>query len=670
MIAYLILALSALGCGALFPAPAGDSRGCIGFRFMAGISAVMLILYFGNVVARLPLGTTAFAVLVIAGTGLVRLWPEFRDRPFSRACLLHPVPILLMVVGMVMLSRGKVEYLPWQWEEYSRWFYFAKLAFLSEEYWTESFHKSYQGYPPGWTILMAYPSLVLGRFSEADMATLPFIVHVGYLGILYDISRRALERIETISFGGRIAVAWLVVLILLLVKASWKLVPTLLGSENPLSFLVGACFAGALYCMIEVRGRTMMMAFIGMFAAAAVLIKMAALALVPSLIFFAAFTILFDQGDVAAPPRRNHLRPALTGTNIKLAGLLLLPLLVVYGSWLVIDSPRSCIGAPTRLLHVDLAAVFFSDAGLYLAGRYSSAILAFLVQFKLPLTILGAVGVAVGLFHRRMMVVSFMLILFIVTSVSALYVFHLACFSEFNIRTVNSVLLSSGVWLQQLHVFGPLMLFLAALARIGRVRGRSWNLWKKRGAVHVATGLAIFLLAWQAIQATRSFASMAKQYRVGYAYRAHDHGVVKWVPWEAAAFKSALKERGLTDARVLMISQGTTEFPSMVANYHAAATARGEPIYAYRLSPGFSWGETQVNRFMRKTTRQRMLTMLRRHRVIWPFILDAWMKGVLAEIIAGRACRENPEHYFLLRRGKEGTPYICVAKWPEKTPTV
>lgn len=58
MIPYLILAFTALGCGALFPAPAGDSRGFIGFRFMAGIAAAMVVLYLGNALAGIPLTMT------------------------------------------------------------------------------------------------------------------------------------------------------------------------------------------------------------------------------------------------------------------------------------------------------------------------------------------------------------------------------------------------------------------------------------------------------------------------------------------------------------------------------------------------------------------------------------------------------------------------------------
>jgi hypothetical protein len=662
VIQFLILALTALGCGALFPAPAGDSRGFIGFRFMAGIAAAMVVLYLGNAVAGIPLTLTAYGVAAMAGLGLLRLGPEIYARRFSRACLLHPVLILLVVIGVVIARRGGVEYLPWQGDEYERWVYFAKLAFLTDGNWTETFRISYRGHTPGWTILLAYPSLVLGRFSEADAALLPFIVHVGFLGIIYDISRRAAERIEMISFRGRMVVAWLVVLILLLAGTSGKLVPILLNGEPSHALFLGACFAGALCCMNEVQGRTAMMALIGLFAAAAFLVMMSALALVPALIIFSVFLVRAAGGDGPAPRWCSGRRGLFSDVNIKLAGLLWLPLLLVVASWMAIESPSPCLDMPGRLPDIDLPAVLFFDGGLEPLAQFSSAIMAFLGKFKLPLTMVGALGIVVGLIHRQTSVVSLMIVMFVMTGVTAAYYFHLACVGDFNDSAVISILRSATVWLRQIHVFGFLMLFLAVLAWAGRMQGGLWEFRHKGAVIGIATVVAMTLLAWQAIMATRSFAFMAKQYRVGYSYRGHPLGVVKWVPREAAALKAALKKSRLADARVLMISQGTTRFPLKVARYHALAAARGEPVFAYRLSPEFSWGERPANRFMRKTTIREMSRTLGRHRVIWPYILDDWMRGALAEIVADPACRKNPERYFLLRRGPQGAPYVCVVK--------
>ena len=670
MIAYLILALSALGCGALFPAPAGDSRNAIGIRFMAGVSVLILILFFGNVVLRVPLGTTAFAVLAIAAIGLVRLGLEIRAGRFSRACLLHPVPILLLMIGIVILARGGVDYLPWQWDEYSRWLYFAKLASFTEMYWTESFRKSNQGYTPGWTTLMVYPSLILGRFSAANAATLPFVMHVGFLGILYDVARSDLRRIEFVSFGTRLAAAWLVVLLLLLAEASWKLVPTLLTTEKPQIYLLGACLATVLHVADKPTARTTLAAYCGLFIAAGYILKTAFLALIPSLVFFAAF-LLFRNDALEGPIRQRwKWRNAHAGRRLLALCLLFLPLFSGFVAWNLISTSKSCYGAPIELFSVGKFAILFSDFAAKMANRYVAETITYLAHYKVPLTIVGAIGVLAGLAHRRTALLSVMLGLFIGVYVLALYYFHLTCFSYYyDLETLNSIPRFTRVWLRLVHVFGPLLLFLMVVEWISRSRGPLWRLGKSRGVAFAATGFAMLLFAWQAVQAASSFDAMATRADFRLKDGGRHYRIVRDIPAEATALKALLKQNGLIDPKVLLIVQGGTGFAVLVAKYHAAAVSRTMPMYAYRLAWPASWGETKVTRFMQKTTVEGMLTILRRHRVIWPFILDDWMRDSLAKLTDDPACRARPGRYFLLRRGKEGTPYTCVAKWPEKTPT-
>ena len=405
-----------------------------------------------------------------------------------------------------------------------------------------------------------------------------------------------------------------------------------------------------------------MTAFVGLFAAAAFLVKISALAVVPALIIFSVFLASFAGGEGPAAQWRSGRPTAFAGANIKLAGLLWLPLLVVVASWVAIESPPPCLDMPGRLGDIDMLALLLSDAGFEPLKQFIAAIATFLAKFKLPLTMVGALGIVVGLIHRQTNVVALMIVMFVVTGVTATYYFHLACAGGLDDGNLNSILRSATVWIHPIHVFGAVMLFLAALAGVGRLRGRFRDFGYKGTVIGIATVAAMALLAWQTIQATRSFAFMAKQYRIGYAYRGHTLGVVKWVPREAAALKAALQGARLADARVLLISQGTTGFPYMVARYQALAAARGEPLYAYRLSPEFSWGERPANRFMRKATIQEMSARLRRHRVIWPYIVDDWMRRALAEFIADPVCRKIPERYFLLRRGPPGAPYVCVAK--------
>lgn len=171
---------------------------------------------------------------------------------------------------------------------------------------------------------------------------------------------------------------------------------------------------------------------------------------------------------------------------------------------------------PGRLPDIDLPALLLSDAGFGPLERFTFAIATFLAKFKLPLTMVGALGIVVGLIHRQTNVVALMIVMFAVTGVTAAYYFHLACVGNFDDGTLNSILRSATVWIHQIHVFGAVMLFLAALAGIGRLRDRFRDFRYKGAVIGLATVAAMALLAWQSIQATRSFAFMAKQCQIGY----------------------------------------------------------------------------------------------------------------------------------------------------------
>ena len=60
----LILALSQL-----LPIPSGDGHGWIGLRFMGAGFALPFLLYFGNVVAGIPLIPLAWLIVALAAAG-------------------------------------------------------------------------------------------------------------------------------------------------------------------------------------------------------------------------------------------------------------------------------------------------------------------------------------------------------------------------------------------------------------------------------------------------------------------------------------------------------------------------------------------------------------------------------------------------------------------------
>lgn len=64
---------------------------------------------------------------------------------------------------------------------------------------------------------------------------------------------------------------------------------------------------------------------------------------------------------------------------------------------------------------------------------------------------------------------------------------------------------------------------------------------------------------------------------------------------------------------------------------------------------------------MQATTRERLLATFRELDIIWPFEIDSWMHGVLAELATDKTCIGSDfSIYFLLRNTTQ--TFECVAK--------
>ena len=656
MATYLIIAFSVVGCGALFPSPARRPASGIGYRYFGGFAALTLILFIGNVVLGVRLGIVAAVAVIVAAIGLFRLGLEIRRNNFAADVLLHPIPVFLAMGAVLIAVRGDTEYLTWQWDEYSRWAYLPKLIFLNEQYRLDSFRIDYRGYTPGWPLLIAFPSLVTGRFAEGNPATLPFLMHIGVLGIFFDLIHRAFQRNGVLVPVADRSAAWVVVLLLLAVEATWMLVPTLLAHEKPQIYTVAASLGAALFAMTDGRDRMTHAGYLGLFLAFGYLIKVSILAFVPSAMLLTV--ALVGLGRTTKP-----WFGAVSKENFTTVCLIFVPILVCFAIWSTLVSTDSCLGTPDNLLTTQNLGLFVSDAAGDLAGRLFGSVYTYVSQYKMSLGVVGGVGLIAGLFFRSTAMVSASVILFSALSLFAIYAFHLTCFGDYYFEALNSVPRFTRIWLRLVHTFGLLNLVLIAvelIRRRGFQRARAFLATK-----FVTVGLpflAVSLLAWQGVQANRSFHIMATRSDSLSTDGGRRLAMVLGVRREAKSLKGLIKRNGLGEPNVLLIVQGSDGIEQKIANYAALADARGGSNYHYRVNHQTSFSERPANVFTMRTSAETLVEILRKFRIVWPFALDPWITGVLRRIIADDDCRRHPERYFLVRGETPDTPYSCVPK--------
>jgi len=74
----------------------------------------------------------------------------------------------------------------------------------------------------------------------------------------------------------------------------------------------------------------------------------------------------------------------------------------------------------------------------------------------------------------------------------------------------------------------------------------------------------------------------------------------------------------------------------------------------------YSWGEEPVNFWMRKSSPEKLRSLVLSMHVLWPIAVDDWARSALAPLIEDRECRKTPELYFLIPEQRR--TLRCVAK--------
>ena len=79
----------------------------------------------------------------------------------------------------------------------------------------------------------------------------------------------------------------------------------------------------------------------------------------------------------------------------------------------------------------------------------------------------------------------------------------------------------------------------------------------------------------------------------------------------------------------------------------------------YNVSGDYNWGQSPGKFSLRTTTPEKLLTTWREADIVWPIVLDDWVRGVLVDL-SGGGCDGPFEDFFLFRDG-EGA-FACVPK--------
>ncbi|MEQ8193554.1 MAG: hypothetical protein RIB59_03600, partial [Rhodospirillales bacterium] len=138
-------------------------------------------------------------------------------------------------------------------------------------------------------------------------------------------------------------------------------------------------------------------------------------------------------------------------------------------------------------------------------------------------------------------------------------------------------------------------------------------------------------------------------------------GTVARYTQETKALLRLIRGKNITKPSVTMVLQGTEGFGVEIARYHSITPGMKPPFYGFDLKHRFSWGPRSVNPWMTQSTPPDVSRTLRQSRIIWPGVIDDWIKPVL-DGLAKQPCSGPYTDFFLIRGSDPNSAYICEPK--------
>lgn len=649
----IILPILMFGIAVFLPGFGPDRRDWLGVRCLIAIMALPVALYLFNVVLQVPLDIVAWSWAAIGAVGVVQtLARDGRNREGRRILmrrLAHPAWTLLLVVWLVAAMHKFPGYTPYPGDEVASWLKLSKQIFLANDYWSEAMDYHLGAYTDGWPLVTAFPALLFGRFDENYLAPVPFLFHLALLGAAYDILRDLIRR-QGGADGLPGLLAALMVFGLVSLEALWVLFPSDMLIDRPMIYVWAGILLVGLHGMAVPGETDRHAAVIGLIAAAGYLFKVAQIAALPAMgMIWLAWVWLGrkDGENLLADWKKALLR----------AALMLVPFVIAYVSWIFFKTADNCLATPWSAYDSPLG-MFQTEKARLAADAYIAAAIDYLGAYKLPLTLLGGAGLVAALADRRLRWFSLSVIAFVIPYSFAHYMSYIGCLDIERWGGLESFERYFRPNLRMVHFCGLIAIGLLFAGWL-KSRGSIGTIIHNERFRFAGGFMVIVLLSVLALQADRSMLHGATRYLEGEPLRSK----IFSVPQEGRYLTRVIRDEKLGVPKVSVIAQGGYNVELELARYAAIKSDRDdigeEGFFHYRVSTLFSYG-TEPGNFARKViSEDDLLAHWKTHDVLWPIMLDDWVRGLLGRLTGG-GCDGPYEEFFLLK--SEDGSFRCTPK--------
>ena len=651
----LFILLPSLGWGSLLISLRlfRQLNGGWGIRTIMGLAFITLILFFTGVVLKVPLSIASFWTTVSGILILIINLYAARTQISWVEFLFHPIFVFFILLLTLTILHGPQKYLAYSWDEYANWLGVSKHIFFQNALLSPGISYAHPEYTPGWRLLGAYPSLLQGKFNEYHSLFMLSILHFSFLGLVYESIYIILKnRLQASKFDIRI-LAWSILLLLILAEATWKLIPTDMLVERPQIYLVCSCIL-ILVIASELKKYWLILAgCLGILISFGYLIKSSMIVFLPTSLIIAGYFIytqLTSFIKVPESPRKKLF------DSLLIVFLITVPVVTTYLIWSELKTTNRCTTSLIRLLDPELLGKISLDRAGQLAKDFISAIYQYLINYKLPITLISLTSLLWMLSTPKWRVTAIAILSFCVVYCTSLYWNYLMCGDGFN-SYLSSLERYIRIPLRVLHLtgllFGLILVILKLKRELKDLFGRNAN---RRVLYGIYLTSTVLLITGTIFQANLSFKETYQRDEEPYLNER-----VKTIRDELPALTSLINKKQTNFQTILIISDDKVGFDILVARYYTIEKNFQKPNiqYIFKNLSMLGLKNIQTSQSIRK---KGFITVLSGVDIIWPLGWHPDLKSYLLKLTNNKRCANNHNNYFIIADSDISGRYYCEKK--------
>ena len=652
----VILFFSVLGMAVWLPGLTRDGQDWLGLRFLFSVFLIPLVLYTGNVIFGISLSFLTYSFVGISGLGLVvgvvRNRGSFSEN-WRQA--LHPIWVFTIILLVVALYRGGIEYLPYPGDEVASWLKIAKQIYLADAYWSDKIVYHLGAYMNGWPLMVVFPNILHGEYQDNNAVVMQFFMHIGVLGFVFDLTRWLAAKTGWNKNSAAILLSWLLVLGLLLIGASWILLPVFQLIDKPLLYVILTCFLLGLAGQFDGIGRMRVSVFLGGAMAVGYLTKVTILAFGPVL---GVLWLSFIYVEIRRL-KHNKIVFVFMDRNLHrkffmMAVAMLGPFVFVYVTWSYFKIGSNCTASASALLTGSENMV--SGFPLDVAKLFLFSALSYVDVFKPIVTYFSVAMIVLGVIWKKTRWFSFSIAIFVLAYSAALYISYLTCHSPYTVGELGGFQRYFRPNLRVIHFLAPILILFWIL-HSEKLRDWVEKNFISGKAVLIPGAAILVLLLVQVKSVDQSVEDMATRLYQSSAVR----NSILQMKSQAARLLEIIKLQNLTNPTISIIAQQGFNVEVELGQYFGIKTVRSEGVYFhYTVKRPYRWNIRKDHWATNVATPQKIVDEWLKFDIVWPVETDTYILQAIKLVVNDEACLKEPEKFFLFK--KNGNDFKCVPK--------